>query len=171
MKNFLIGLLTLLVICSIALNVFLFVQLQKRTADNTQTQPATNVITSFPESNDSNFNTNLIGEWTDGKKGEFQVIDDGSAYFVSFAEWEGSEGKFVYRLEYGYMDGSNFVVKQVYQYNDVKNGGDGIFRHSEEEVITNCLHDVKVATYRIVLEGNTITGFGTTTYQFLRENS
>ena len=173
MKNFLIGLLIFLVVCSTSLNVFMFTELKKNSSDDTQTQPEANVITSFRDINNSNrsFNTDLIGDWTDGRDAEFHVMNDGSAYFVSTTEWEDSEGRFIYSLNYGYIDGNNFVEKKRYHFENVSNGGDGIYRYSDEEVITECLRDAKVSTYRIILEGNTITGFGNTTYQFIREQS
>ena len=122
----------------------------------------------------SNFNTVLIGSWTDGRtdrETKFHVMEDGAAYLVKYSEWENSGGEFVYSILYGYMDGNNFVANQHYAYNTVINGGDGIFRYSEEEVIANCLQDVGVHAYQITLEGNTITGFGDTNYQFVRDGN
>ena len=194
MKNVFMGLLTFLLVCSTALNVFMFVQLEKLLGSSPQTQVSSNVDPSTPEKSLgnspqpqisstvnpstpennatlSNFNTALIGTWTDGRKTKFHVMTDGTAYESTHTEWEGSGGEFVYSIEYGYMDGNNFVVKQVYTYNTVMNGGDGIYRHSDEEVIANCLFDVSVHTYRIVLEGDTITGFGDTNRQYVRDDN
>lgn len=175
LKNILIGLLALLVICSTALNVYMFTQLKKMQGNSAQNQITSNVNT-IPSDvasniNTTNFNTYLIGDWTDGDDGRFRVMKDGSAYRVGYSEWEGSGGKFVYSLDYGYMDGSNFVVRQSYRYENTMNGGDGIYRHSDEEVIANCLHDRGVSTYRIVLEGNTITSFGDTSRNFVRASN
>lgn len=188
MKNVIMGLLTFLLICSAALNVFMFVQLEKLLGNSPQNQISSNVNSptpenpfvnspqvqpSAPENNTTinNFNTALIGSWTDGKKTKFHVMEDGTAYKVTHSEWENSGGEFVYSLSYGYMDGSNYVTKQGYAYSEVINGGDGIFRYSDEEVIANCLIDGSVHTYRITLEGDTITGFGDTDLQFVRDGN
>ena len=188
MKNILMGLLTFLLICSTGLNAFMFVKLEQLLGNSPQGQISSNVNSSTqetplvnssqvqpsaPESNatTSNFNTALIGSWTDGRKTKFHVMEDGTAYEVTHAEWDDSGGEFVNSIIYGYMDGNNFVATKQYSYNSVINGGDGIFRYSDEEVIANYLHDTSIGTYRIILEGNTITGFGDTNLQFVKASN
>ena len=175
MKDFLIGLLAFLAICSSALNVYMFIQLESSQGSNNAAQISSDNSVPIQDNNSINdyFNNNLIGDWTNGNNDRFRVMADGTAYLVSyFSHFSGSgqnDEKPIFSLAYGYMDANNFVVTQRYEYRDTMNGGDGIYRYSDEEVISNCMTDASVYTYRIVLEGNTITGFGDTRRQFVRE--